>query len=336
MDWYKPLVKWSAKGITIIFLIAGIVMTGLGVYFAFFRTNGFETTTAIVVATEENDTVSTDDTITYFPIVEYTVNGTKYTVKLSDVYVDKGDTGKEIKIKYNPENPKDIHDASPGATIYLLVAGGIITVVSLFVLIKNKKQVQKYAESTGSMPLFGALTRSDAERKLYFVTDLGTAKGTCHIEDESRRVLYELVSKKFSLVADSEVEFVDHVTGQRTTHYIGKVATTSSGAIWVLDNHSTFTVDGKDVWKLLHENGVKIETGIGGIKFNYKISYNGETIATAEACGRYVHEEDEEKHGLLAKTPAPGFYRIRTTVEKCDIIFLTLMAIGRTEMMIYK
>ena len=46
-----------------------------------------------------------------------------------------------------------------------------------------------------------------------------------------------------------------------------------------------------------------------------------------------VHEEDDRS--VLAKMPAPGFFRIWTQ-EKClDAIFMTAFAIGRTDMTLY-
>ena len=39
---------------------------------------------------------------------------------------------------------------------------------------------------------------------------------------------------------------------------MSKTVTSSSDAPWVLDNHSTFSLNGEDVWKSLHENGIEI------------------------------------------------------------------------------
>ena len=332
MDLSKPLIKWSSKAISIFFLVLGLIALTVGCYLGFFKGNGYVETTATIESIDPIET-ATDEEQNYEVTVRYTVDGTEYTAKLGE-YKPSFAVGQEVKIKYDPAHPEKIVSASKTFAFILIAVGAVVVAVVVFVFVKNGKQKKKYAGMKDTVA-FEPSNPGSTERKLYFVTDLGTAKGTCRIEDENRRVLYEAVSRKYSLVADSEMEFVDRVKDRRTTHYIGKVATSSSSTIWVIDNHSTFTVDGRDVWKILHENGITIKTGLKGVFWNYTILRDGVEIAYAENTGKYVHEEDEEKHGVLSKTPAQGFYRIRTTEQNCDAIFLTLFAIGRTDMAFY-
>lgn len=337
MKLYKPMIKWKAAGIKIMFLIAGLLMIGLGVYFTFIQGRDYVKATAVIVSLREEERYDTENhtrSMDYWPTVRYTVDGREYLQEL-DTAAGKDDTGKEIKIKYDPNDPGRVTGDSLGLKLYLLIAGPIVTLGALFALLKTRKQVRDYREEQPVRSLFGASRPGAAERSLYFLTDTGTVKGTCHIEDKDRRILYEARCSKFSALAETEYEFVDHVLGSKRTHLVGGTATSSSNGFFVIDNHSTFNLDGVDIWKQLHNNGIGIRTGLNGIKWNYSITRDGVEIAQAITTSRYVHEEDEEAHKLLSKVPVAGCFRIRTREENLDAIFLTLFAIGRTDMMIY-
>ena len=43
-----------------------------------------------------------------------------------------------------------------------------------------------------------------------------------------------------------------------------------------------------------------------------------------------------EGKGALSKIPVPGFFRVTTSEENLDAIFLALFAIGRTDMNFYR
>ena len=336
MDWYKPLVKANGKGMTIIFMLAGIVMVVLGVYFGFVQGKDYVKTTAVITRIVEEEDPSAENGIAQRPIVTYTAGGKEYTEKL-DSWDPSYETGKEIKVKYDPADPSKVLEDSLGFTVYLLAVGAILIIIPIFYLIKNKKQMEELeSRMETQQSLFEASRPTGKEKKLYFLTDLGTAKGTAHIEDENRQVVYEAACTKFSLVADSEYDFIDHRSGSHKTHLIGKTVTSSSDAFWVLDNHSIFSIDGKDIWKVLHENGIRIETGMEKLKWNYNIFRGDVLIAEAVNTNKLVHEEDAEAKGALAAVPFPGFFRIRAFDENLDAIFLVLFAIGRTDMMIYK
>ena len=118
-----------------------------------------------------------------------------------------------------------------------------------------------------------------------------------------------------------------------TAYSIGKTDTTSSNGFLVLDNHSTFTLDGRDIWKQLHKNGIRIETGMDGLKWVYTIYQNETKIARVVSANKKVHEEEED--GVLSKVPMQGFFRIWTRELSLDAVFMTVFAIGRTDMMLY-
>lgn len=326
----KPLFRMSAKTFTFIFLAVGIILTTLGVYFAFFQSRGYGRTTGVITDLRLDPGA---DTVSFIPTVTFTVDGIEYRAEL-DTNVRHSQLGKEINITYDPERPTRIHEDSPVRNAALIAVGVLVFAAATFSLVKNKRQLAQL-EQQGERPLFGASMPGGEERKLYFLTDLGTAKGTCHIEDAERRVLYEALCPGFSLFADSRYEFVDRELNRRTTHFIGKTVTSSSGAPWAIDSHSTFTVDGKDVWDVLHENGVRIRTGLDGIRWAYTVYRNDAVIAQVTGANKLVHEEDAEAKGAIAQIPFPGFFRITTCEENLDVIFLVLFAIGRTDMRLY-
>ncbi len=335
---FKPWLILPPKVLAALLMLLALVALGVGVYTGFFATRGFETTTATIARIEEDaDWVGTDTTDKhYIAYVTYTVNGQAYTEAL-DSYSPSFEVGKEVKVKYDPAAPATVRDASMGFSLYLICIGVALIAISIFTILKNGRQRQAVketkAEGGAAQPLFCPSRQLPEEREVYFLTDQGTAKGTCHIEDGNRNPLYEAVCDKFSLLGDSLYTFVDREHGTQKQYSVGKTLTQSSNGVFALDNHSSFQLDGKDVWKALHRNGLRIETGLDGLKWAYTLYRDDAPIARIVSTGRKVHEEDDRS--VLAKMPAPGFFRIWTREENLDAIFMTAFAIGRTDMTLY-
>ena len=129
MELYKPLIKWKAAGIKIMFLIAGLLMIGLGVYFTFIKGKDYVKATAVVESLREEEGIDSENnsrSMDYWPTVRYTVDGKEYRQEL-DTTVDKDDVGKELKIKYDPKDPNKVISDSLGMKLYLLIVGPIVT-----------------------------------------------------------------------------------------------------------------------------------------------------------------------------------------------------------------
>ena len=337
----KPWLILPPKVLAALLLLLAFLALGVGVYTGFFATKGFVSTTATIERIEEDETfVSTDDKDKhYIAYVTYAANGQTYTEAL-DSYAPSYAVGKEVKVKYDPADPATVRSASLGFSLYLILIGVALIAVSIFTIVKNGQQRSevketKARESGGApQPLFRPSHKLAAEREVYFLTDQGTAKGTCHMEDAGRGLLYEAVCDKFSLVGDSLYTFKDREHGTEKQYSVGKTLTQSSDGLFVLDNHSSFLLDGKDIWKTLHRNGVRIETGLDGLKWAYTLYRDEEPIARIVNTGRKVHEEDEG--GALSRMPAPGFFRIWTREKYLDVVFLAAFAIGRTDMTLYE
>lgn len=336
---FKPWLIIPPKVLGALLLAVAILVTGLGVHSAFFATRGFESTTATIVRIDEETVAGSTDPSdkTYTTYVTYTVDGREYTEAL-DTYVSGYKVGKEVKVKYDPADPATVRSASLGFSLYLMGFGLVLIVLSIVTFLKNGRQRRetkgsKTTDGAEPQPLFGPSRQLGEEREVYFLTDLGTAKGTCHIEDGDRDRLYEALCDKFSLMGDSLYTFADREHGTEKQYSVGKTLTQSSSGMFALDNHSSFLLDGKDVWKQLHRNGIRIETGLEGLKWAYTIYRDDVEIARVVNTNKKVHEEDEG--GLLTKVPFPGFFRIWTCEENLDAVFLTVFAIGRTDMALY-
>ena len=335
---FKPWLILPPKVLAALLLVLALVSLCGGVYIGFFQTRGFETAKATIVRIdEEPDLTSTEaNAKIYTTFVTYTVNGQEYTGEL-DSYASNYKVGKEVQVKYDPADPTKIYSASKGFAIYLIGIGAALIAASVVTIMKNRQQRTEVksskTEQGEAQPLFAPSRQLADEREVYFLTDMGTAKGTCHIEDQGRDVLYEALCDKFSLMGDSLYTFVDREHGREKQYSVGKTLTQSSNGMLALDNHSSFLLDGKDVWKTLHRNGIRIQTGLDGLKWAYTIYRDDAEIARVVNTSKKVHEEDEG--GMLSKVPAPGFFRVWTREKNLDAVFLTLFAIGRTDMALY-
>ncbi len=351
MRFYRPLLKLSPRGTTIFFLVIATFATLFVLYFGFIESYGYVKTTAVITELSYEEDESDDSKKKIRPKINYKVGEKEYNVFLKSVMTSpfkEKKIGSEIKIEYNPANPSEAIEDSKGFMICMLIVGLICIAIPTYSLLKNRKKrkllVNNYPEA-----IFGASRKYSEERKLYFVTDLGTIKGTCHIEDADRKILYEAVSTKFSLLADSEMEFVDHILNHRTPHLVGKVVTSihenTNRHMWgpnidifgnIQPDYSTFDFDGREIWGLLYENGIEIKTNLISLTgITYTIYRDGKEIAQAVNSSKFVHEEDAEKRKIRSKIPNSGFFRITTKEKNLDAIFLALFAISRTHAMHY-
>ena len=321
---------FSLKGIPvkIIAAVLAVIALAAGVYLTFFHSAGFVKTQATIVDLRDS---TTDGSTTYYPTVEYSVDGATYTTEL-DVGSGSYKMGQVISVLYDPSAPAVAHSDS-FLGVYFMVAGVAILAVIIVTEVKKKKTLGKVravqAENGGNTYSESA---PGPESWLYFLTDLGTAKAGHRIEDANRNVLYEAKMTQFSLTAPFGFDFIDHEHGKTTPHLIGHEEASDWGNSLLFDNHYTFTFDGEDIWKHLKRNGITVESSLtGAARTEYIIKRNGQEIATAVSSSQNVHEEDEEaKSKLSSLIPVQGFYRIRTTETDLSLLFVTLLAFARS------
>lgn len=320
--------SFKGIGIRVFAFIMALVALGVGIYLTFFHSQGFVKTQATVVAVEVDNS---GETTMYTPTVEHTVDGKVYSgqVNASNTRYQEG---QKLNVLYDPNDPTVIHSSS-FLGIYSIGVGALILLVIIITLVRERTALktvkgQQAAEGTGAYPP----SVPGPERKLYFITDLGTPKAGHRIEDADRRVLYEAKMTKFTLTAAFGFDFIDHEHGVTTPHLVGHEEDTDWGNSLLLDNHFTFTFDGKDIWKHLKKNGITVQSSLTGLaRTEYQILRDGALIATAVSSSQNVHEEDEaEKSKLASLVPVQGFYRITTTESDLQLLFVTLLAFARS------
>ena len=159
---------------------------------------------------------------------------------------------------------------------------------------------------------------------------LNTVKQSFYLEDENGSKVYEGNMIKFSLFGASPYEFVNHLTGHREEHKVGKTVTTESGGsdvISFLSKKSSFKFDGQKIWDYLHDQGIRIDSGISGNKLGmtYNVTYRGEplaTIASSSPKGKSIITTDL-------------YYDVTCEEKDLDMVFLTAFSIAKTEQTFY-
>lgn len=131
----------QVSNITKLLLMAGIVVFGIvfivvGIIGIRQDNNWPETTGTIKSIELVQEAVDAEDTDVYEVMVEYKVDGKTY---LSDLgtYQDDFEVGKEISIRYNPENPEGIVLPGKGVSIIFIIAGVIAAIGGALAFIRN-------------------------------------------------------------------------------------------------------------------------------------------------------------------------------------------------------
>ena len=324
------MISLRGPKLKILAAVLAVIALAAGIYLTFFRSQGFVKTTGTIVSLRED---SSDDSTVYFPTVEYTVDGKTYTGEL-DTGSGSYQVGQTISVLYDPNDPGVIHGGG-GTGVYFMVAGAVILAFVVFTSVKEKHSQEQAAQLREQSGQKGYLPSAQGEeRELYFLTDLGTLKAGHHLEDASRRVLYEAKMTKLTAASAYSFDFIDHEHGTTTPHLVGH-SEESQWDTFLIDNHYTFELDGVDVWKHLKQNGVSVDTSFGGgsgklLGLNARILRDGVEIARAESTSQYPHEEDAEQHKVAAAIPVQGFYRVWTREQNFDLLFVTLLAFARS------
>lgn len=158
---------------------------------------------------------------------------------------------------------------------------------------------------------------------------LKTAKQAFYLEDENGETVYEGKMTKFSLLGASPFEFVNHITQKTEVHTVGKTVTseTGTGLISVLSKRSSFKFDGKKIWDYLHDEGIRINTGISDRKLgmSYEITYKGEYLATV------ANSSPKGKSFITTDM----YYDVTCEEKDLDLVFLVAFSIAKTEQTFY-
>lgn len=118
-------------------LVVGIIAIVLGILFLANPHDNYKETTAVISEIEEYyDTV--DETYKHNTFIDYEVDGVKYTHVEFGAYDSSYVEGKEITIKYNPDNPSQIESGNRtvGGIIFL-VLGVLFVGFSVFKILRK-------------------------------------------------------------------------------------------------------------------------------------------------------------------------------------------------------
>lgn len=145
------------------------------------------------------------------------------------------------------------------------------------------------------------------------------------LTDEANNVVYEAKCLKQPLIGAMEFVFVNHLTNTSQTHKIGHTVTqeTSGGIIpSFLTQKSYFKYDDKKIWDYLHEQDVRLETGMqeGRLGFAYDITVKGEKVGE-------VRTSTKNGGGFITTNV---FFDVITDEEHLDLAFLVAFSIART------
>lgn len=158
---------------------------------------------------------------------------------------------------------------------------------------------------------------------------LKTAKQAFYLEDENGNTVYEGKMLKFTLLGAAPFAFVNHITGKTEEHKVGKTVTVEQGGglLSALSKRSYFKYDGQKIWDYLHDQGIRIESGISGTKLgmNYDVTFKGAplcTIANSSPKGKSIFTTDL-------------YYDVICEEADLDLVFLVAFSIAKTEQTIY-
>lgn len=159
---------------------------------------------------------------------------------------------------------------------------------------------------------------------------LKKAKQAFYLEDENGNTVYEGKMTKFSLLGASPFEFVNHVTGKMEEHKVGKTVTVeqgNGGLLSMLSKRSYFKYDGQKIWDYLHDQGIRIDSGISGKKLgmSYDVTFKGAPLATI------ANSSPKDKSIFTTDL----YYDVTCEEADLDLVFLVAFSIAKTEQTIY-
>ncbi len=313
----------------------GIILIVFGVLMLTMHSGEYKKTAGTV--TEVSEGTMDEDKQQYDVSFSYQVNGKDYRSTFYGM-PESYKPGDKIDVYYNVEDPGKVSNSGMnGILAAAMIAGGAVLIgFGTFRTVKAFKKSRELSESTGGKQnenrvIFDGFKDSYGVTEYYFCFDGHSLKPGYLIEDANRKVLFEGKMLKNSIAGARTFEFSDHTTGMVSEHEIGHTKTETFNDEY-FSMRSWFSIDGKNVWDLLHSRGLRMNTDLFGRFPNlvYEITRDGTASARIETCSVYVHEEDEAEHSLALPT-GRMYYRFWTASDDFDSLFLTIFAISETE-----
>ena len=131
---------------SIIFIVIAICLLGFGIYSILNPHTDYLETTAVITDIQEDYDVATE-TYEYRAFIDYEVDGKEYK-NVEFGTANAGDVGKQITIRYNPNNPGEIESTNSEIFSYISAGvGALLLIAGVVFLIKNLKE-RKSADGT--------------------------------------------------------------------------------------------------------------------------------------------------------------------------------------------
>lgn len=317
------------------FIPLGIILIVFGIIMLGFNTDEYIETTGKITAVTECPRTA-DENQQYDIEFTYTAGGKEYESTFNNLE-GSYNVGDDIKIYYDPANPEKISNSKTGFLPLIMIIAGAAAV--LFGAYKTVNAFKKSRELDNAIPGGANAPKIDFEgfkdaygvTEYYCLFDGKALKPGYIVEDANRKVLFEGKMTKQALVGARTFEFNNHMTGSVKEHEVGHTTTQTYNDEF-FSATSWFKFDGKNIWDLLHERGVRIITNMHS-KFpnlRYDISKDGKAFAVIETSSKYVHEDEEAQHKI--KIPVGRYYyRFWTDSSDMETLFLTIFAISETE-----
>ena len=168
------------------------------------------------------------------------------------------------------------------------------------------------------------------ENKYLLKPVMKTIKQSFYLEDENGNKVYEANMTKFTLFGAAPYDFVNKLTNRIEQHKVGKTITAEEGGLGIisaLSKRSHFKFGGKNIWDVLHDQGIRIESGIAGNKLgmSYDVTLRGEHIAT-------VANSSPKGKSIIT---TDMFYDVFCEEKDLDMAFLVAFSIAKTDQTFY-
>ena len=335
---FKGVRGIRAFWISIIAIIFGVAFAGFGVYFAITdSTKTYEDATATITAREVIDMGEDQEDLYRVTLTYADKDGGEHSGVQMDTYDSSWTVGKTVEIKYNVNDFNDVR--TRGATIMVPILfislGSISAVVGVIGFIGAVKRLKrKPKEESGEIKsIEGDFAENIVKDTKLFFHLTGKMNQSYAVEDKDGNVLFECKLLKFSLLASSLYEFIDHKTGDKKQMKISKTVTSESsgGYVFVGDMLSSrFKIDGVNCWDYVADRGYKIKHMLEGKTIiNYQIVKGDKVIAKILPADKNdPFNENSLKFMFMNK----GYYRLEIAEGNLpDIVMIAFIA-SRTDM----
>ena len=311
---------------------AGLILIIFGFIFNGMKADTYLETTGRVISVVEHMDAENKATV-YDVSFTYQANGKEYTGIFED-QSRRPEEGSQLKVLYDPADPTRITNTRlMGIIAPIMIGFGAL--IMIYAILRTVKAFKKSSELASGMPFpledFKTFKEAPGVTEYYFRWDGSSLKPGYIMEDAKRSLLFEGQMIKNALVGPRSFEFRNHVSGHTQEHQVGHTISEAfnNNAFSV---RSWFKIDGKNVWDLLHEKGLRMSTDAHSKfpYFTYYVAKDGIALALIENTGKYVHEDEAAEHKVNMPT-GKMFYRIWTNSDDFETLFLTVFAISETE-----